>query len=201
MKPARDSRRIHISGEAKVLGVLGSPRRGGNSEKLLDKALEGARSSGALCEKAALGDLAFKGCIECGGCDDTGVCTLADDMTALYKKIEDADAIIVASPIFFASLPSQLKAFVDRFQSHWVAKYRLKKTGSGKKKKGVFLCDSGWDKKEFFENARYIVKTLFVTLDIEYSGELYVGGMDKPGAEEKKALAMDKAFELGKSLV
>jgi len=184
----------------KVLGILGSPRRGGNSEKLLDKALEGVRSSGALCEKVALGDLTFKGCIECGGCDSTGICILVDDMTALYKKIEDADVVIVASPIFFASLPSQLKAFVDRFQSRWVAKYRLKNTGSGKKKEGAFICDSGWDKKEFFENAKYVLKTLFVTLDIEYSGELYAGGMDKPGAVDKAKQAMSEAFELGKSL-
>lgn len=184
----------------KVLGILGGPRRGGNSEKLLDKALEGARSSGALCEKVSLGDLIFKGCIECGGCDNTGICVLVDDMTPLYKKIEDADAIIVASPIFFASLTSQLKAFIDRFQSRWIAKYRLQNFKSGIKKKGVFLCASGWDKKEFFENAGRIIKVLFATLDIEYSGELYAGGMDSPGSADKARQALDKAFELGKML-
>ena len=185
----------------KILGILGGPRRGGNSEKLLDKALEGARSSGALCEKTALGDLAFKGCIECRGCDDTGVCVLIDDMTPLYKKIEAADAVIIASPIFFASLPSQLKAFIDRFQSRWVAKYRLKKIKSGVRKKGIFLCASGWDKAEFFDNARHIIKVLFATLDIEYWGELYAGGMDKPDSADKARQALDKAFELGKTLV
>ena len=184
----------------KVLGILGGPLRGGNSEKLLDKALEGARSSGALCEKVALGDIIFKGCIECGGCDDTGFCVLVDDMTPLYKKIEEADALIVASPIFFASLPSQLKAFIDRFQSRWIAKYRLKTIKSGINKRGIFLCASGWDKKYFFENARHIIKVLFTTLDIEYSGELYAGGMDSPGAADKARQALDKAFELGKAL-
>jgi len=58
----------------KVLGIYGSPRKGGNTDQLLDKVLEGAQSSGAEVKKVYTRDLNLCGCIECGGCDKTGEC-------------------------------------------------------------------------------------------------------------------------------
>ncbi|MCX5679166.1 MAG: flavodoxin family protein, partial [Candidatus Omnitrophica bacterium] len=121
----------------KVLGILGSPRRGGNAERLLDKALEGAIACGASAEKISLNELTIRPCQECGGCDDTGECVIVDDMSMIYSSVDKADCIILASPIFFGELTAQTKAVIDRFQCRWVKKYRLKKT-SGVVKKGLF---------------------------------------------------------------
>lgn len=183
-----------------VLGILGSPRRGGNAEVLLDKALEGARSGGASVEKISLNELSIRPCQECGGCDDTGECVIADDMAAIYRSVNKADVVILASPIFFGELTAQTKAMIDRFQCRWVSKYRLKNT-SATGKKGAFLCVSAWHKEEFFENAKKIAKIFFVVLDIAYAGDVWCQGVSKNGDIEKHPDSLEAAFKLGKALV
>jgi len=185
----------------KVLGILGSPRRGGNAEVLLDKALSGAQSPGVVTEKISLNELTIRPCQECGGCDNTGECVIADDMAAIYKKIDEADAVILASPVFFGGLTAQTKAMIDRFQSRWVSKYRLKKASPGVGKKGVFLCVSAWNKEKFFENAKEIVKIFFMVLDIKYSGDVWCQGVSEKGGVEKRQDSLEDAFKLGKALV
>jgi len=184
----------------KIVGIGGSPRKSGNSDVLLDEALDGARSAGASTEKIILNELNFKGCQECGGCRDTGVCVVKDDMQFVYQRIEGSDGLIIASPIFFGSLTAQLKAMIDRFQCLWVKKYVLKRPVASKKRKGIFLCVYGSEKKEFFESARKIIKIFFATLGIEYFGELSCGNLENIGAVKKDKGAMVKAFELGESL-
>lgn len=187
----------------KILGISGSPRKGGNTDTLLDRSLEGAKSAGASVEKVILNDLNFKPCQECGGCDETGVCVVKDDMQPLYRKLIEADAVIIASPIFFGSLSAQVKMMIDRLQCLWVSKYILKHavSPSKKKRKGVFLSVGGAGKKEFFENAKSIIKIFFTTLDIGYYGDLFYGGLDKKREIAEREDALKKAFDLGASLV
>lgn len=186
----------------KILGIGGSPRKGGNSDILLGRALEGARSEGASVEKIILNDLDIKPCQECRGCDETGICVLEDDMKSVYEKMDEADGVIIASPIFFGSLSAQTKMMIDRFQCAWVRKYILKKKAPlAKKRKGLFLCVSAWNKKEFFENAKAIIKTFFITMDIDCFGEQYCPRVDAKASIVKNKEALDKAFDLGASLV
>ena len=114
-----------------LLGISGSPKTNGLTGLLLDKALEGAEASGAHTEKIILHDLNFKACQECGGCDETGVCVLDDDMRPIYEKLVKADAVVVASPVYFGSITAQLKAMIDRCHSSWMAK---EKWGDSQKK-------------------------------------------------------------------
>lgn len=180
------------------LGISGSPRKGGNSDLLLDRALEGAKSKGSLCEKIVLNDLNFKPCQECGGCNETGECVIQDDMQLIYKKVDAADRIIVASPIFFGTLSAQVKMMIDRFQCAWARKYLLKtKPLSGRKKKGIFLCVGAEKSRRFFENARDIIKIFYGVLDIKYAGELFLGGVDKKGAVKREKKTLDKVFKMG----
>lgn len=185
----------------KILGICGSPRRGGNTEVLLDQALSGAASAGAVIEKIVLNELCMKACQNCGGCSKTGVCVIKDDMRKLYRKVSESDGLIVASPIYFGSLSAQTKIMIDRFQSYWVRKYILKKQLSKKKdRKGVFLSVAGSDKKSFFNNAESIVKILFIVLNIKYIGRLFCGGVDEAGAIEKRKMVLERSFELGARL-
>lgn len=84
----------------KVLGILGSPRLGGNSDILLDQALAGAKDAGAGVEKIALCQKKISGCLNCEKCNETGVCVINDDMAEIHKKILGADVIIHSGPVY-----------------------------------------------------------------------------------------------------
>ena len=180
-----------------VLGISGSPRIGGNTDILLDKALEGAASRDAKAEKIILNKLKFSGCQECDDLKDDGSCIVNDDMQSVYKKIEEADVIILASPIFFGSLSAQTKKMVDRFQCPWRAKYILKKDIFTKKKKGAFISVEGTQRKDFFDNAKSIVRNLFATINADYTDELFCSGVDSKAAVLKRPDILEKAVELG----
>lgn len=87
----------------KVLGILGSPRVGGNSDILLEQALAGAKGAGGEVEKIVLSNKKISGCLDCEKCNETGICVIKDDMLEIHKKILDAEAIIHSVPVYFWS--------------------------------------------------------------------------------------------------
>ncbi|MBN1527322.1 MAG: flavodoxin family protein [Candidatus Omnitrophica bacterium] len=184
----------------KVLAISGTPKKGGLTDLLLDRALEGAAAAGAETEKIVLNDLVFRPCIDCGGCDKAGICVLEDDLKPVYGKLQAADSIIMASPVFFGTLSAQLKMMIDRMQALWVLKYVLKKAPA-RKRKGAFLCVGGMDTAEYFESAKKIIKIVFAVLNIEYSGELFFRGANMSGKDARiRDEMLAKAYELGESL-
>ena len=185
----------------KVLGILGSPRRGGNSELLLDKVLQGAESFDLETEKIVLNELKFSPCQECDGCAKTGKCTIKDDMQIVYKKLNDADAIILATPIFFGSLSAQVKAMIDRYQCLWVAKNVLGKRETKTAKNGFLILVSAANRDKFFKNAESIVKNFFAVLDIEFKFFFYCPNIDKKGKILEHPDCLKEAYKLGKALV
>ena len=111
----------------KVLGIMGSPRIGGNSDILLDQALAGAKAAGAEVEKIILDRLKISGCKDCKKCNETGICVLKDDMPEIHKKILEADAIIHSVPVYFWSMTAQMKAYLDRWCALFDAEWRWQK--------------------------------------------------------------------------
>ncbi len=187
----------------KVLGIMGSPRFGGNSDMLLDSALKGAEEGGAEFEKIRLCDLNIFPCRECHGCDETGVCVEKDDMQDLYPKLIAADRLILASPIFFMGVSAQTKVMIDRCQCIWNKRYRLNQViGKGREfRSGFFISVSGSDNPENFVGAIKTVKAFFATLDFTYEKELLIGGVDKFGAITDNHSALDEAREQGRKMV
>src|SRR5208283_5032606 len=109
-----------------LIGVNGSPRKTWNSATLLSKALEGAASRGAQTELVHLYDLSFHGCISCFACKTIGGksygrCAVKDDLTPVYKKIEEADAFILGSPIYFGTVTGEMKSFMERLMFPFTA--------------------------------------------------------------------------------
>jgi multimeric flavodoxin WrbA len=98
-----------------VLGIVGSPRRGGNTDLLVEAVLEGARSAGARTEKIALRDLSIGPCLGCDSCRKTGKCAQKDDMRGLLEKMEASDVWVLGTPVYYWGPSAQLKAFVDRW--------------------------------------------------------------------------------------
>ena len=103
----------------KVLAINGSPRKKRNTATLLGKAIEGATSQGADTELIHLYDLDFKGCRACYSCKliggkSYGKCAARDDLTPILKEVEEVDAIIVGSPIYFGSVTGESRSFLER---------------------------------------------------------------------------------------
>lgn len=184
-----------------IIGISGSPRIGGNTDLLLSKALEGAESKGAKVEKVILNNLKMSPCQECKKVRDDGTCLVEDDFPPLHERIKKADAVILASPIFFGSVSAQTKIMVDRFQCYWRYRYILKKVKSEKKKPGAFICIEASTRKDFFDNAKSIVKNAFATIGIDYKDELLCPGIDDKGEILKHKNFLEKASEIGKNLI
>jgi multimeric flavodoxin WrbA len=98
----------------RILGIVGSPRKGGNTEILVAEALAAAREEGAETDIFLVHDKTISGCDACGSCSQTGVCRIKDDMQGLYHKMEAADAILFGSPVYFGGYTAQAKAIIDR---------------------------------------------------------------------------------------
>ena len=102
-----------------VLAFNGSPRKEWNTATLLKKALEGAASQGAETQLVHLYDLDFKGCRSCFSCKTKdsksyGKCAVKDDLAPILKNIEEAYAIILGSPIYYASVSGVMRSFMER---------------------------------------------------------------------------------------
>jgi multimeric flavodoxin WrbA len=188
----------------KVLGLFGSPRRGGNTEILLEEALKGAEKEGAEIERLYLRDLDVTPCTECHGCDETGSCVVLDDMQKIYPKLLEADIIILASPIFFYGVTAWAKALIDRSQALWAKKYLVNDPSMGKKgkrRKGFFISVGATKGQKVFEGAILTVKYFFDALNTEYTGELLYRGVDGKGEILKHPKALEQAREAGRKLV
>jgi len=186
----------------KVLGIMGSPRRQGNTELLLNKALEGVREVGAEIESVLVSKLKISPCLEIYACLKDGNCSIRDDMQLLYKKLLEADHVIFASPIFFYSITSQAKALVDRCQALWVRRHIL---GMGKEdmreRRGVFISVGATRGEKLFDGAVLTVKYFFNAIGVKYAGDLLVRGVDDKGQIGEHPEALEDAFRLGQELV
>jgi len=188
----------------KVLGLFGSPRRGGNTEILLEEALKGAEKEGAEIERLYLSDLKITPCTECHGCDETGNCVILDDMQKIYPKLLEADVIILASPIFFYGVTAWAKILIDRSQALWAKKYLVNDPfmgKRGKRRKGFFISVGATKGQKVFEGAILTVKYFFNALNTDYRGELLYRGVDGKGEILKHPEALEQAREAGRKLV
>ena len=187
----------------KVLGIAGSPRRGGNTDLLLAEVMKGAASRGAEVKTIVLNNLKITPCQHCDACLEAGNCRIQDDMQMIYKELEAADRIILASPIQFMTVTAQMKAMIDRCQALWARKYVLKipPLGSKRDRKGLFISVGGRKVTELFEPSLATVKALFNTLNIAYAGDLLFHGVDEKGAITRHSDALQRAFLAGQNLV
>ncbi len=187
----------------RVLGISGSPRRGGNTDLLLAEVIRGAASRGAEVKTIILNDLDFIACQHCDACLKQGKCKYRDDMQMIYRELEQADRIVLASPIHFMGVTAQMKAMIDRCQALWARKYLLKlpPLGDKRERKGLFVSVAGRKVANAFDGALITIKSLFVVLDGAYAGELLFRNVDEKGAIAKHPDALRQAFLAGQGLV
>lgn len=191
-----------------IIGILGSPLDEGNTAKLLDAALKGAQDAGCITEKILINHLDFQPCMEFLFCKDHETCIMDDAMQQLYGKVQNADSIIVATPVMTMGIPGKLKSFMDRFQVFFMAKYlRKQPLVSLEKKKirqGLFICISGMKIPEVFIGAKLTAKAWFDIVDCQYTSELLINDMDTildiTTRKDLLDAAYARGFALGKNL-
>lgn len=114
----------------KVLGIVCSPRRGGDTEILVTHALESAEEAGAETDLMLVADLDIAPCDACGACLTDGTCQVEDDMQLVYDKLEQADGVIFGTPVYFLNVSAQAKAIIDRtYCCLWQGKLKGKVAG------------------------------------------------------------------------
>ncbi|MCX7911692.1 MAG: flavodoxin family protein [Dehalococcoidales bacterium] len=182
----------------KVLGLMGSPRFGGNTDLLLDEALRGARDAGAEVEKVNVARLKISPCQEIYACLKDGNCPLRDDMANLYDRLLNTDAIIVASPIFFYTISPQLMALISRSQALWSRRYILHMEIPAKK--GAFIAVGATRGEKLFDGSKLTIRYFFKAINADYTAELFVRGVDKKGEIKGHPTALADAYTLGKKL-
>lgn len=182
----------------KILGVLGSPRLGGNSDVLLDRALDGVKSAGVDTEKIVLFKRKIAGCLNCEKCDETGICVVKDDMPEIHKKILDADAIIHSCPVYFWAMTAQMKAYLDRWCAFFDAEWKWHKAYKPKMKgKRIGLITVCGDPNVSIADP--IVHSFKTTA--EFTGMSWIGAVmasaSARGEIAGNATAMQQAYDLG----
>lgn len=103
-----------------VLILSGSPRKGGNSDLLCDEFLRGAMEAGNTAEKVFIRSKKIAPSAACYFCQSHGgECAIKDDMAEVLDKMQAADVIVMASPVYFYSIDAQMKAVIDRCLARW----------------------------------------------------------------------------------
>ena len=98
----------------KVIGIIGSPRKNGNTEILTTRTLEAIAEEGIDTELIPLAGLDIRPCNACMACDSGEQCSIQDDLFPIYLKMKEADGIILASPVYFGSATALIKALMER---------------------------------------------------------------------------------------
>jgi multimeric flavodoxin WrbA len=183
----------------KILVVLGSPRKNGNSAILATRCADAAKEAGADVESVFLQGLKIAPCNACDACvkKPEGGCVIKDDMIPLYKKIEQATAIVFVTPTYWFNMSAQLKLFIDRAYALRPGK---DKYAFSDKRVGIIMTYADVD--PFAAGAVNALRSFqdickFVGADIV--GCVY-GSAEHPGDINNNRAAIDAARDLGKKL-
>jgi len=182
----------------RIMIVLGSPRKKGNSAKLAEFVAKGAREGGAKVETFYLNGMKIKPCQGCMKCQKENArgCAIRDDMHVLYPKLKKADALVIASPVYWFNLSAQTKTFIDRWFAVGVGERNIFKG------KPVALVMSYGDTDPFRSGAVNALRSVQDTcgyLGAEIAGRVYGSAMEAGEIAKNKPL-LKEAYQLGRRL-
>jgi multimeric flavodoxin WrbA len=181
----------------KLLILKGSPRERGNSAALADQVMAGAVDCGWEAECVSLQSMDIRPCDGCDLCkENIEYCVISDDMQSLYPKLIEADALVLASPIYWFTYSAQLKLCIDR----WYGLWNLKQDVFRGKPVGIVLTYGDTDLYTSGGiNAIHTFETMFRFLRAPIAGIVY-GSVNDPGDAQKHPELMQAAYELGKRI-
>jgi multimeric flavodoxin WrbA len=183
----------------KVLVILGSPRRKGNSAILADQIAKGAKSAKVKIETIYLQEKNIAPCKSCYACQKKGSkgCSIQDDMQDLYPKLIEADAWVIASPVYWFTMSAQTKIFMDR----WFAMPAYQSDCFKGKQIAIAMTYGGEDPFDSgCVNALRTFQDAFGYVEACLVGMVYGSAMDAGQIKSNEKLMLE-AFDLGKKLV
>ena len=174
----------------RVLIISASPRKGGNSDILCDRFMQGAEEAGNTVEKVSLRDLKIGYCMACYGCRGTKKCVQKDDMEELLSKMIEADVLVLATPVYFYSMDGQLKTMIDRTLPRYTEI----------RDKDVYFIATAAAKERFMHRAMDAMKGFTDCLPgTRVREEIYGEGVYQKG-EVENTPAYKKAYMAGKMI-
>ena len=179
----------------KVLVISTSFRQQSNSEILADKFMEGAAIAGHSVEKIALCDHLFHFCKGCLACQTskTGHCVVQDDADIIIEKMAQSDVIVFATSIYFYEMSGQMKALLDRTNPLYPINYNFRE---------IYLVTAAAEAETSVMDGA--VKGLQGWIDCfekaVLKGVIYGTGMDMAGVAKTYDSALEKAYEMGKTI-
>jgi len=177
----------------KILGIIGSPRKNGNTHVLVSKILEGATKAGVAAEMIFLNDLTIRECDGCHVCWTGKPCCKKDDMIALYERIIASDVIVFGTPVYWFGPTALMKGFIDRFVYFNCPENRAKIKG----KSAVIVVPYEEENAETGDFMARFFEKCFGYLEIPLIGKIIVPGVTERGEVINKSDVMKMAFELG----
>lgn len=176
-----------------VTGFMGSPRKGGNTAFLLKSFLEEVRNRGHETHQIHVPDLTVHPCTGCALCERKGYCHFDDDMqTIVFPLMRMSDVVILASPIYFYNVPAEMKAMIDRSQTLWSRKYKLRLKDPGQSSRKGFLLSVGATKgKDLFDSIHLTMKYFYLGIGADYTGGLTYSRIEDIGDMKRHPTVMD----------
>ena len=192
---------------ANILAFSASPRRKGNSERLLEAVNEGIGYAGGTVTVIRTHDLDIAPCTGCGRCATLGKCVIEDGFQDVFERVIAADGIVFASPLYFMNVPSRGKALIDRTQSFWAVKHLLGRDlfGGRVRRAGLLIACAGANAgpggSDVFRGIEDTMTYVFDAWGVRMLERFVVAGVDEPGAVDAATGVIDAARERGRELV
>ena len=181
----------------KILGLEGSHRENGNTEKLVKTILESAKENGADVNFYKLAKMNISLCLGCFNCRETGTCVTDDDMKFLLEEIQISDGIILGSPVYMWQVTGQTKLFMDRLIPF--IRPDLTTRLKGKKRLFMVFTQGNPDKKMFKTYFEYL-ENLFSFLHYDVMGTIVAAGTRDTNDILQQTDVLEKARDIGKNL-
>ena len=179
-----------------ILGIMGSPRRNGNTHILVSRILEGAQSEGAKGDILFLADLAIRECNGCHACWEGKECSKDDDMNSVYSKIIASDGIVFGTPVYWYGPTALMKGFIDRFVYFNCPENRKKIRG----KPAVLAIPFEEEDPETAALLLAFFEKSLGYLEMDLIGTILVPGVTHKGEIKEKEATLQEGYDLGRRL-
>lgn len=181
----------------KAIGIVGSPRKNGNTDTIVQAVLDGATEAGYETIKYRLNEMAYSGCQACRSCKETGHCQVDDDASRLLQAMEKADAVIFGSPILFSQLAGQFRLFQDRMYSFLSSDFKVNFPPG---KKAVIVTSQGGPDPTAHTSVIQQFAQMLQWYGFEVMDTIIMTGGGNPAAVKERKDLLEQANTAGQSL-